>query len=195
MGATPTTSPNVQHNRYTMNEQQQTIEQRVGATILQQPRQISIAGKTYSVAPPTIATLILVSEAISLLPQEYLDEEHIVEETLRIAKDCRVLGDILAILILGAKGLTEERAIEERTFFGLRRRRTVRKIDRKRELADELLEALAPRDLSRLISELLRDLQLGDFFGATTSLLEVNLIRATREVWTETTAHGRSSEV
>lgn len=178
-----------------MNEQQQTIEQRVGATLLQQPRQISIAGKTYSVAPPTIATLILASEAISLLPQEYLDEEHIVEETLRIAKDCRVLGDILAILILGAKGLTEERTTEERTFFGLRRRRTVRKIDRKRELADELLETLAPRDLSRLISELLRDLQLGDFFGATTSLLEVNLIRATREVGTETTAHGRSSEV
>ncbi len=177
-----------------MNEQQQTIEQRVGATILQQPRQISIAGKTYSVAPPTIATLILASEAISLLPQEYLDEEHIVEETLRIAKDCRVLGDILAILILGAKGLTEERTAEECTFFGLRRRRTVRKIDRKRELADELLETLAPRDLSRLISELLRDLQLGDFFGATTSLLEVNLIRATREVGTETTAHGRSSE-
>lgn len=177
-----------------MNEQQQTIEQRVGATLLQQPRQISIAGKTYSVAPPTIATLILASEAISLLPQEYLDEEHIVEETLRIAKDCRVLGDILAILILGAKGLTEERTTEERTFFGLRRRSTVRKIDRKRELADELLETLAPRDLSHLISELLRDLQLGDFFGATTSLLEVNLIRATREVGTETTAHGRSSE-
>ena len=193
MGATPTTSPNVK--RYTMNEQQQTIEQRVGATLLQQPRQISIAGKTYSVAPPTIATLILASEAISLLPQEYLDEEHIVEETLRIAKDCRVLGDILAILILGAKGLSEERTTEERTFFGLRRRRTVRKIDRKRELADELLETLAPRDLSRLISELLIDLQLGDFFGATTSLLEINLTKATRGVENETTAHGRSSEV
>lgn len=179
-----------------MNEQQQTIEQRVGATLLQQPRQVEVAGKTYSVAPPTIATLILASEAISLLPQERLDDQHIVEETLRIAKDCRVLGDILAILILGAKGLTEERTIEERTLFGLRRRRTTRTrtIDRKRELADELLEALAPRDLWRLISELLRDMQLGDFFGATTSLLEVNLTKATRGVETETTARGRSSE-
>lgn len=177
-----------------MNEQQQTIEQRVGATLLQQPRQIEVAGKTYSVAPPTIATLILASEAISLLPQERLDDQHIVEETLRIAKDCRVLGDILAILILGAKGLTEERTTEERTLFGLRRRRTTRTIDRKRELADELLEALAPRDLWRLISELLRDMQLGDFFGATTSLLEVNLTKATRGVATETTARGQSSE-
>ena len=182
-----------------MNEQQQTIEQRVGATLLQQPRQVEVAGKTYSVAPPTIATLILASEAISLLPQERLDDQHIVEETLRIAKDCRILGDILAILILGAKGLTEERTTEERTteertLFGLRRRRTTRTIDRKRELADELLEALAPRDLWRLISELLRDMQLGDFFGATTSLLEVNLTKATRGVATETTARGRSSE-
>lgn len=176
-----------------MNEQQ-TIEQRVGATLIQKPRQIEVAGKTYSVAPPTIATLILASEAISLLPQEHLDDERIVEETLRIAKDCRALGDILAILILGAKGLTEERTIEERTLFGLRRRRTTQTIDRKRELADELLEALSPRDLWRLISELLRDMQLGDFFGATTSLLEVNMTRATRGVVTETTAHGRSSE-
>ena len=176
-----------------MNEQQ-TIEQRVGATLLQQSRQIEVAGKTYSVAPPTIATLILASEAISLLPQERLDDEHIVEETLRIAKDCRALGDILAILILGAKGLTEERTTEERTLFGLYRRRTTRTIDRKRELADELLEALAPRDLYRLISELLRKMQLGDFFGATTSLLEVKLTKATRGVGTETTARGRSSE-
>lgn len=176
-----------------MNEQQ-TIEQRVGATLLQQPRQIEVAGKTYNVAPPTIATLILASEAISLLPQERLDDERIVEETLRIAKDCRALGDILAILILGAKGLTEERTTEERTLFGLRRRRTTQTIDRKRELADELLEALAPRDLYRLISELLRDMQLGDFFGTTTSLLEVNLTKATRGVATETTARGRSSE-
>lgn len=173
-----------------MNEQQ-TIEQRVGATLLQQPRQIEVAGKTYSVAPPTIATLILASEAISLLPQERLDDNHIVEETLRIAKDCRVLGDILAILILGAKGLIEECTTEVRTFFGLRSRRTTQKIDRKRELADELLETLAPRDLYRLISELLRDMQLGDFFGATTSLLEVNLTKATRGVETETTAPGR----
>ena len=173
-----------------MNEQH-TIEQRVGATLLQKPRQIEVAGKTYSVAPPTIATLILASEAISLLPQERLDDEHIVEETLRIAKDCRALGDILAILMLGAKGLTEERTIEERTLFGLRRRRKTQTIDRKRELADDLLEPLAPRDLYRLISELLRDMQLGDFFGSTTSLLEVNLTKATRGVETETTAPGR----
>jgi len=176
-----------------MNEQQ-TIEQRVGATLLQQPRQIEVAGKTYNVAPPTIATLILASEAISRLPQERLDDEHIVEETLRIAKDCRALGDILAILILGAKGLTEEHTTEERTLFGLRHRRTKQTIDRKRELADELLEVLAPRDLYRLISELLRDMQLGDFFGATTSLLEVNLIKPTRGVESETIARGRSSE-
>lgn len=181
-----------------MNEQQ-TIEQRVGATLLQQPRQIEVAGKTYNVAPPTIATLILASEAISLLPQERLDDERIVEETLRIAKDCRALGDILGRALLG-QALSpedkdsEERTTEERTLLGLRRRRTTQTIDRKRELSDELLEALAPRDLYRLISELLRDMQLGDFFGATTSLLEVNLTKPTRGVETETTARGRSSE-
>ena len=83
-----------------------TIEQTVAETILEQPFEVKVGEKSYQVAPASTATLILVSEAISQLPHIALDTEKVVEETLSIAKDCRILGDIAAILILGAKSIT-----------------------------------------------------------------------------------------
>ena len=173
-----------------MNEQQ-TIEQRVASAILQQPREIELGGTTYHVAPPTIATIILVSEAISTIPTERLDDEHIVEETLRIAKDCRVIGDILATMILGAKGLTEEVEVEERRLFGLIRRTKKKVVDRKAELSKRLLEELSPSQLNRAIPMLFKGFELGDFFGTTTFLIGVNVLQPTKgRVENETTAPG-----
>ena len=80
-----------------------TIEQTVAETILEQPFEVKVGEKSYQVASASTATLILVSEAISQLPHIALDTEKVVEETLSVAKDCRILGDIAAILILGAK--------------------------------------------------------------------------------------------
>lgn len=82
-----------------------TIEQTVAETILEQPFEVKVGEKSYQVASASTATLILVSEAISQLPHIALDTEKVVEETLSVAKDCRILGDIAAILILGAKNL------------------------------------------------------------------------------------------
>lgn len=79
-----------------------TIEQTVAETILEQPFEVKVGEKSYQVASASTATLILVSEAISQLPHIALDTEMVVEETLSVAKDCRILGDIAAILILGA---------------------------------------------------------------------------------------------
>ena len=50
-----------------------TIEQQVSDTILQQPTEIQVGEKKYSVAPPSIATLILVSKEISKLPKITVD--------------------------------------------------------------------------------------------------------------------------
>jgi len=167
-----------------------TIEQRVGEAVLQKPREVVIADRTFTVAPPSVATLILASEAISLLPQVQLDKKHIVEEVLFVAKNCRVMGDVVAILILGSKGLTETVTRRKKRFFGLFSKTVTETIDRKAELSKWLLDELDNTALHKLIFDLLRDFNLGDFFGLTTFLIEINLLRPTKVV-DETTASGQ----
>ena len=166
-----------------------TIEQKVGDAVLQRPKEININGRHFTVAPPSVSTLILASEAISLLPQVQLDKAKIVEEVLFVAKDCRILGDIAAILILGAKGLKETVTTKRKYFFGLFARSITETVDRKAELSKWLLEELDTAQLNKLIFELLKDFNLGDFFGTTTFLIEINLLRPTKVV--ETTASGQ----
>jgi hypothetical protein len=175
------------------------IESRVAKAVLQKGEEVTVGNEVFEVAPPSTATLILVSEETAKLPSIELDSTNITTEALVIAKDCRVLGDIVAILILGAKNLVERRkdivATEKRHFFGLIKRvhkeETEVVINHKADLAQKLLENLSPRELHNLTARLLKALQIADFFGFTTSLIEVNLIRKTREVVNETTAFGQ----
>lgn len=177
------------------------IEKRVADTILQQPQTIKVGNKTYQAAPPSTATLILASEAVSRLPNfkfDLKDGESIVQPCLAIAKDCAPIGEIAAILILGARGLTETVTetveTEERHLFGLiRRKRTTevqRTVDRKAELAKAILEQHTPSEVFALITRMLSTMQLADFFGTTTFLIEINLLRQTKVV-SETTASGQ----
>lgn len=173
-----------------------TIETKVSQTILQQREEIVIGEKTYTIAPPSVATLILASEVVSHLPQEKLDEDHIVEETLSIAKDCREIGDLAAILILGAKHINdkvERRETRRRRFlWGLFHRDRIVTITEtaKEALSRELLENTTPRDLHSAIARIILKMQVGDFFGLTTFLTEINLMRPTK-VETEPTASGQ----
>ena len=174
-----------------------TIESKVKQTILQEPIEVTIGGVLYKAAPPSVATLICVSEAVSLLPHIRLEPEKVVDEVLSVAKDCRPLGDIVAILVLGAKGLTETRrevkTVEKRRFCGLIKEQeqveVVEVIDHKSNLAKTILEELSPRELKTLVGTLLEKMEIGHFFGLTTSLIEANLLRPTREV--VTTASGQ----
>ena len=166
-----------------------TIEQRVGEAVLQKPKEVVIGDKTFTVAPPSTATLLLVSESISLLPQVSLNKDKIVEEVLFIAKDCRALGDIIATLILGSKNLTETVKIEKKRFFGLFNDTVTKTIDRKAELAEWLLAELDPTHMNKIFFNLIKDFQLGDFFGLTTFLIDINILRPTKVV--ETTAYGQ----
>lgn len=176
---------------------EQTVEHKAAQTILQQPEEISIGGKTYTVAPPSVATLILVSGAVSRLPHLHLDDNKVLEETLAIAKDCAELGDIAATLIIGAKhinDIVERRQIEKkRHLCGLfHTKRTVVEFETAKErLSRELLEELTPRDLHNLVASILQKMQVGDFFGLTTFLTEINMMRPTKVV-TEATASGQS---
>lgn len=156
----------------------ETIEQKVAQTVLQQTERIAVGGKTFTVAPPSVATLILVSEAISRLPQHHLDNKKIVDESLSVARDCKVIGDIVATLILGAKK-------GRKCGFS-----ALLNSIRKRRLSRMLLEELTPSELNLLLVRLLKRLQIGDFFELTTFLIEVNLLRPTKVV-SETTASGQ----
>ncbi len=166
------------------------IEKQVVEAILQKPKEIRIGQDIYQVAPPTTATLIMASELISQLPKWKLDNEKILSESLCIAKDCSFLGDILAVLILGAKGVRGTKEVIRKHFFGLIKEKTTVETDLVAPLSKKLLEELSPAELNEMMAELFRMMQIADFFGLTTSLLEINLLRRTREVG-ETIASGR----
>lgn len=164
------------------------IEERTADTILQKPETVTVGGKEYEVAPPSIATLVLASKYISRLPQVKLDQDNVLGDVLAVAKDCGVIGDILAILILGAK---ESEKAADSCVPSLISRIFRWNVETKRErLAKELLEAMKPRDAYSLLAKLVGNLQIADFFGLTTFLIGVNMTKATK-VETETTASGR----
>lgn len=167
---------------------EQTIESKVAAAILEKPiATIELEGVKYNIAPPSISTLILVSEIVSTLPQvDNVPNDKIVYSALHHAKDFKQLGDIVAVLILGAKGLTDTvtRKVVKKRFFGLIKSETEETvtIDRKAELAKIVLDNIRPSVMLNIIVRRLNDLEIGDFFGITTSLSETNLLKPTKEV-------------
>lgn len=165
----------------------QTVESKTAGAILQMPEEVTIGRKSYSVPPPSIATLILASEAISGLPAVRLDTKNVILECLYVARDCRVLGEVMATIILGAKNLKGTRKVVEKRWWGLFRKQREMEVDKREELAREILEEMSPEQMSGLMARMLGGLQPAFFLGITTSLIEVNLLRRTR---TETTASG-----
>ncbi len=167
-----------------------TTEQKVADTILQKEEVVLIGGASYNIAPPSTATLILVSAEISKLPKiEITENKEVLPWVLSNAKDCGFLGDIVAILILGAKGITETRKIAKPILFGFMKSSKQEFIDHKKILAKKLLEDYTPKELYELAIGLFDRLEIGSFFGITTFLIEINLTKPTREV--VTTASGQ----
>jgi len=154
-----------------MNKKQ-TIENRVAEAILQTGSEsFTVAGQQYEVSKPTVATVIMCSELISQLPEvRDVSPENIVYETLRIAKDTRIIGRIAATLILGAKRVLEKRKITVESV----------EIDETDYIAQNILLEYSPSELNDLITGRLSKLEIGSFFGITTSLAEANILKPTR---------------
>jgi hypothetical protein len=160
-----------------------TIEQQAADAILQTKEEVKIAGKTYKIGKPTVGTIIMCSKYISQLPQiERVNFDKIVVEVLRTARDMEILGKICATLILGAKRVNEINAYNQKhtckllSFFS-------RKISHENEfeaLAREIIDNATSKEISELISGRLADLDLGNFFGISTSLAESNILRRTK---------------
>lgn len=166
-----------------------TREQKIEAAILQYPiGSLELDGVKYEIAPPSTATLIMVSAIVSTFPVVDINtpKEKILYSVLHSAQYYKGLGDLAAVLILGAKGLKEERIVqtEERRLWGLWRVKKEQKIivDRKAELSKIILEEMRPSVLFNCIVRRLQSMDVADFFAITTSLSEVNLLKTTREV-------------
>lgn len=157
------------------------IEKKVADTILQKPYKVEVGGVTYEVAPPSIATLIIVSSLIAQLPAIKIDEKNVLLESLKVAKDCKVIGDIVATLILGADNLEEEMVVVEKRLFGIVRKESKLIVDNQRILSDKILKKLTPRQVNNTTIDILNRMEVGDFFGLTASLIEVNLTKPTKD--------------
>lgn len=165
---------------------QTTIESRVAATLLQRNvGTIEIEGAKYDIAPPTLGTLVLASEIVSVFPtvDDVADKQRLFYALFK-AKDFKMLADLAAVLILGAKHQTEQRTHEvvTRRFFGLlKRKRTVTEtVDVRAELAQKILDNVRPSVLFDVIVKRLRDNEITTFFAITTSLKEANILKPTK---------------
>lgn len=164
---------------------EQTIEQRVAKTILQRPiGSLTIDGATYEIPAPTTATLIGISGLISQLPEfdSSQSDEELTADMLEKAKHCRPLGQIAAILILGAKRIKEHK----RKWWEFWKRHQPLEVD---TLTDRILDNCTASQLREVIFDILKEAELADFFVLTTSLRTKSILTPTREV-EKTTVSG-----
>ena len=154
-----------------------TIESKVADAILQKKNQtITLGGKEYTFGKPSVATIILVSELVSELPEINTDikQSELVAEVLRTAKDCKVIGRIVATIILGAKRINELKPPKKR-FPWLQR--ACNELD---ELSHIVLQEMTAQEIAKIISESLVELEIGSFFGLTASLTQANVLKRTK---------------
>lgn len=168
-----------------------TLETSVADAILQRRKTFTAGGYEYEVAPPSPATLILISELCAELPPLKTDsDENVLQCVLRNAKDLSVLGKIVATLIIGAKAIREfEQAERDEAksngFWYFCRKAKSRKPSKVDELAEWLMENATPSELNAIVVSRLADMQIGDFFGLTASLAVQNHLKATKEAETQ----------
>lgn len=166
-----------------------TTEERVASTLLQEKRVVELGGRRFTVAPPSVATLVRLSAVVSRLPRfgegagdggaaeqgAQARGERMLQEVLARAEGCAAVGDAVAVLLLGAKGYA--------------RRRWWRRRSEGARLGAWLLEHAGPRELFNAFAQLVWQMQVADFFAFTAFLHEANLLRGKAE--TKTTACGR----
>lgn len=187
------------------DEKTKTTEARVAQALLQEPIKVTLGGKVYDVAQPTLGTLIAASEYIAQLPEPITPKEgREVSDILARACDFKLLPKIVATLIVGVKGGSERFDAEAEGVIkakpkGLRRWLKNRKLGQSQSKIDHMERVIydeaSPREVENALVALLRNLQLQDFFVCTTFLQGIRMTRPTKvveETKTEATARGRS---
>jgi len=156
----------------------QTIEEFTSNVILQKPVKITVAGKDFFVAPPTTTTLIEASKYISFLPEikPLEKEENATYYVLANAKECESVGNIVAILILGAKNFITKKEVVKRRFLWLKKVETV-EIDNRKELAKLIMDKLTIEELNSLLIKLFELQNVGFFLSTINFLREMAILK------------------
>ncbi len=155
-----------------MDHRKKTIEERTGDAVLQTSQTIQLGGKTYEVAKPTVATVIRLSELTSHLTDAKIEKDtQILSYVLENAKDCTVIGEIIATLICGYHKSTKK------PFRGLFKKR----INPVKNLSRTILEQCSPAELNAAVVKLLGMQQIAFFFSTITSLREKNILKPTKK--------------
>ena len=166
----------VQTSTQTDSEMKKTIEEQTSALINDTPTTITIDGTRYKVTPPTLAKLANISSEVAQLELTGIEPTDIVGGALREAKHAREIARVISTVI---EGPTNRESIFKR----------IRNVLRRETLADKIYRSVTPAEANEILSEALKTLQLGDFFGLTTFLGGLNITRQTK-VETEATAPG-----
>lgn len=153
------------------------IEKSVSDVILQKPIEVTVGGVNYTIQPPTLATMILASEEIAELPEINMAEENIVYDALREAKNSRAIGRVLATFILGSKDAKKKVISIDDCYWWVIPFKKIRRVTALEKLSKKILEDLTPKDGLLLISEVLKNTQITDFFALTTFLNGVNVTK------------------
>lgn len=164
-----------------------TTEKKVADALLQREQEITLSGKVYKVAPPSMATLVLVSECMAELPDELFaatgDDVNLTIEALRSARYARPIGKAIATLVLGAKRIRRD-AFLSRCIHWVRHTSTLDCLSQK------VLESFPPSELSSVFLQLVSRMEVGDFFALTAFLQGLRVTQPTREAGNNQTVHG-----
>lgn len=144
-----------------------TIESKTAETVLQSKQKISISGKEYEIASPTLAVMIEVSKLISKLPILNDDEKaDSLQKALAYGVNGDLLADIIALLIVGYK---KGNYISNK--YNLYKRK---------KLSIIISNTFSNKDVLETTAKLLEDLEVGFFLSTTIFLNGVNLLRKTK---------------
>lgn len=160
-------------------------QKKAADVLLEKKVRVTIGKKDYTIPPPSIATMAIASRAILQLPNVNTGTDDIVSESLRVARDCEIVGDIIAIFLVGAKDLREG----QNSFFGFIKQRLAKK--RKEALSRMIVEELRPSELHAILATIFTTMEVADFFSVIASLTRINNLAPAGEAM-KTTAHGQS---
>jgi hypothetical protein len=148
------------------------IERQVANAILQKDIEIVLGSRKIKVPRPTLGTMIEVSKMISEfgITDVKTDLQNALTETIRIAKDCDKLADILALLILGTK-----KAVSRIKIFGI----SITIKNRQKRLKKEILENLSPKPIAEAIAAIFGEMECGFFLSIITILKQGNILKPT----------------
>lgn len=157
------------------------IEQEAAKTILQRNFNIMLGGKVFSVRPPSMATLIAMSEFLAEIPTIDIKDKNALSKAISDASHYEPVVDAIVAVVVG------ERKPDTMNF--LQRRRYDR---RKLRLRTLVMQKASIAEIEHAIVTIINSMELEHFFGVITFLAGLNLTKATKV--NSTTASGQPSE-